>query len=599
MRSRLLLPVLALALLAPCRAGAQEVSARTYLTPGTTVQNGRAFVVNLQITGTQQFDRNPVTPELGSWAQFLGSGNSTSMQMAGGRTTVSLTIQYRFQALREGTFEIPSMEVAAGGRTMTTEPLQITITAGAPPAQEQRDPTQVSEDDLFITATPSKRTVLSGEPLVVEYRIWTRVDVTGYQMTSIPEPEGFWAEELAAGAAPQVEQRLRDGVQYATAVIRRVALVPSGVGERTIEPLGVEAQVRVQRRSRDPFDSFFGGSSLFGTRVPVTVLSEPVTIEVRPLPPGRPEPFSGVVGTLEVDAELDRDSVAANDAVTLTVRVAGVGNVRAVPAPELDLPDDFEVFPPEVSGTNEAGGDGLRGSRTFEYVMIPRAPGNRVIPSIDLGFFDPATGGYRTTSTGDLPLVVTGTAADGPVGGVARGGVTQLRQDIRFIRLGEGALRPVRDALFEGSAFWLFMLLPMVGVGGAAALRKHRDRLEGDVAWARGRRAGRVARKRLAEARRLADGDDPRAFYAEVARALRGFVADKLNMAEAGIRTDRLASTLGDRGVGEGTVRELTECLDFCDRQRFAPPSGDAGERSRFLDSIGSLMGALDKEVRG
>ena len=143
------------------------------------------------------------------------------------------------------------------------------------------------------------------------------------------------------------------------------------------------------------------------------------------------------------------------------------------------------------------------------------------------------------------------------------------------------------------------MILPMVGVGGAAALRRHRDRLEGDVAYARGRRAGRVAKKRLAEARRLADGDDPRAFYAEVARALRGFVADKLNMAEAGIQTMGLARTLADRGVGEATVRELTECLDFCDRQRFAPPSGDAGERSRFVDSVGSLMGALDKEVRG
>ena len=553
----------------PSGANGQAVSARSFLGPSSTVQAGATFVLNLEVTGTQQFDQNPVVPELGAWAQYLGSGNSTSMRMVGGRTSVSITIQYRYQALQEGTFDIPAIPVVAGGQSLRTEPLSLTVTAGAPPAQAAsgRDPNTVSNEDLFVTATPSKTTVLDGEPLVVEYRIWTRVDVTSYQMTSVPEPEGFWAEELQLGGAPEVEQIVRNGQQYASAVIRRLSLVPSGTGSRTLGPLGIEAQVRLQRRSNDPFDRMFGGSALFGGRQAVTVLSEPVTIEVMPLPAGRPEPFSGVVGSLDLVATLDRDTVDSNDAVTLTIVASGQGNLRAVAPPELELPEDFEAFPPEVSGAVVPSGDGLAGSRTFEYVMIPRAPGNRTIPAVTLGYFDPATGAYRTATTGEVPLVVTGTVADGPAS-LARGGITQLREDIRFIRLGSGSLRPLRRTVFEGSAFWLFLLLPMASVAGAAVLRRHRDRLEGDVAWARGRSAGRVARKRLAEAGRLADGDDGKAFYAEVATALRGFVADKLNMAAAGLQTATLQGTLVDRTEPESVAAEVVECLDRRRRAR-------------------------------
>ena len=598
----LLLALLVTAALAcPNRAAGQEIAVRTYLSPGGTVAVGRQFVLNLEVTGSQSLDQDPQLPDLSAFAQYLGSGTSTSMQMSGGRTDVTLTVQYRFRALQEGTFQIGAMSVSAAGRAFATELLQVTVSASPPSGQEapaQTGAGGISPTDLFVTAEASKTRVRDGEPFVVEYRIWTRVDVGSYNLTSVPEPEGFWVEDLAQETQPQVEQIVRDGQQYATAVIRRVALVPTGPGEHTLAPLGVEAQVRVRRRSRDPFEDFFGRSSLFGTSVvPTTVLSNPVVIEVEPLPPGRPEPFSGVVGSLDVSAELDQDTVDANDAVTLTVRFSGQGNVRAVPEPVLRLPTDFEVFPPEVSESTRPSGAGLAGTKTFEYVMIPRAPGARSIPSISMGYWDDAAGAYRTAATGDIPLAVTGVVAEGP-GAVARGGVAELRQDIRFIHLGDGDLRPVDRFLFGSAAFWMFVLLPMAGVAGALGLRRHQDRLEGDVAYARGRRAGRVARKRLAEARRLAGGEDPRAFYAEVARALRGFAADKLNVAEAGMQTAELGAGLAKRGVSQATAAELVGCLEDCDRQRFAPRGDDDERRSGVLERASATMAALDREVR-
>jgi hypothetical protein len=498
------------------------------------------------------------------------------------------------------------LQLVAGGQSLTTEPLRVTVSAqatqGAPSSQGPRgggavgpaDPAQVGADDIFITAEASKTHVVEGEPLVVEYRIWTRVDVTAFNFTNVPEPDGFWVEDVTPQGQPVVEQRTRDGQQFATAVIRRVALVPTGAGERTVDPIVLEAQVRV--RADDPFDRFFGGRSLFGGgTVPAGVVSEPLTITVDPLPPGAPQPFSGVVGQLELTASLDRDSVQANGAVTLTLRASGDGNIRAIPAPTLDLDDDFEVFPPEVSESVRAFGAGLSGEKTFEYVLIPRAPGRREIPAVTMGYLDGATAAYRVASTEALPLVVSGEMTNGPAA-LARGGVAQLRQDIRFIHLG-AAVRPMARPLFDGAAFWIFALLPLAGIAGALGLRRHRDLLEGDVAYARGRRAGRVAKKRLADARRLADGDDPRAFYAEVARAVRGLVADKLNLAEAGLQTAELARHLERRAASPETVAELRACLEHCDRQRFAPPGQDPQERSRFLDRAGRLMTSIDRAL--
>lgn len=590
------LAVLAALMVSASAGSAQDATVRAYLTPGSSVAPGGSFTVNVEVTGTQDVQRDVDLPDLAAFAQFLGSSSQSSVQMVNGRTSVSLTLQYRYQALTEGTHTVPPFEVRAGGEAFRTEPLQLTVAPGATPSPAQNNP--VGPDDLFITAEPSKRTVFVGEPLILEYRIWTLVDVASFGMTRVPEPEGFWLEDVTQPGQPRVEQRSRNNREYTTAVIRRIALVPTGAGERIIEPIGVEAQVRVRSGTLDPFEDFFGRASPFASRtVPTTVLANPVSIDVQPLPPGAPQPFTGIVGTLEVSADLDRDSLASNDAVTLTVRVDGTGNIPAVPAPVLELDGDFEVFPPEVSESFRISGDGLSGSKTFEFVLIPRAPGARSIPPVRFPYYDDAVGEYRVAATDPLELTVSGTALESS-GSLGRGGVAQLREDIRFIRLGPLELRRVGGALLESPGFWLILLLPMAAIGGATVLRRHRDRLEGDLAYARGRRASRVARKRLARARELMGSDDVRAFYAEVARALRGLVADRMNLAEAGLQTAELDEALARTGIDDSSRHELVRCLEECDRQRFAPPSADTAAREAFLERAADIMTRLDRRVR-
>ncbi len=559
----------------------------------------RQFVLNIEISGTRQLDEDPVLPDLSAFAAYLGSGTSTSMQMVNGRTSMSLTIQYRFQATAEGIFEIGPVTVRAGGQDLRTEPLTIRVSV-APGSRSGRRGAgdTVAPEDLFVTATASKQRVYVNEPVIIDYRIFTRVDIEGYNVTRQPGTAGFWVEELTDPQG-RVEQVTRDGLDYTSSVIRRVALFPTSSGIKTLEPLTVETQVRVQRRSRNLFgDPFFGGD-FFDNRVPVVVWSDPVEIEVRPLPAGQPDAFTGLVGRLGVSASIDRISADTNDALTYRIEVSGTGNIRTLPEPALGFPADFEVYPPEVTQRVEPTADGVRGSKIFEYVIVPRAPGRVTIPAVELAYFDAETGAYAIASADPITLTVTGDVVAEPAGsaGRFRAGVDLRRQDIRFIRMAMPVFRPVGGSLFRSAGFWGVLLIPMIVVAGAVAVRRHQDRLRGDVAYARRRRASRLARQRLARAESLRGPDRHREFHAEVGRALQGFLGDKLNVAEAGVIRDEIRSRLTSRGVAPEVVDTYLGCLEDCDRQRFAPTEPDATVMQEMLTRAGQAMVDLDQAL--
>ena len=584
--------VIAASLAAPLDLAAVQLEAHASISPSVVPLNGQ-FTLEVELRGTNRTDVEPSLPDLGSFSRYIGRNSSTSMQMINGATTVSLVIQYRYRAIREGTFEIGAVEVDVGGQVLRTQPVTLTVStsgAAAVGGGAASEPSGVSRDDLFIVAEVGKARVYQNEPIEVSYRLFTRVNVSSYSLVSLGESEGFWVEEVPGPQSPPVEQRVRGGQPYTTAVLRRVVLFPAGPGSKTIESMSVEASVRVRRQSRSIFDDFFGGTS----QVPAVIVSNPVEIEVLPLPEeGRPRSFTGLVGRLGVSASIDRSSVETNDAVTLEVIVEGEGNLRGLEAPVIDFPTDFEVFPPEVSESIDRSGFRVRGSRTYQYVLIPRSPGEKVIPPVEMSYFDAESGLYATSASEPLRLEVTGDAVLVVAGG--RAGVETLREDIRFIQIGPPNLGTLGDSLADASGFWIVALLPLVALLGALGLRRHWDRLEGDVAYARGRRAGRVAKKRLGQARIVMAEGDARAFYAEVERALRGFLADKLNVAEAGFMSDVAEAGLRRRGVPDTATREYLDCLAECDRARFAPPGSSAEEKSGFYDRAAAAMTSVQE----
>ncbi len=596
---RLVLSAAPLLVAAPLMA--QDMGVRAFLSLPEVGLN-RQFVLNVEVTGTQQIESGPNVPDLSDFSTYLGSGTSTSMQIVNGRTTVSVTVQYRFQATKLGTFEIGSVIVGVGGKNLRTEPVTLTVTTGPSPSPGGRpggDVREIAAEDLFVTATPSKRRVYVNEPVIVEYRIFTQVNVDSYSITQRPSRPGFWVEELESSQRPRVEQVVRDGKQYASAVIGRSALFPTSPGSKTIEPLSIQAQVRASRRSSDLFDDIFS-RNLLSSRVPVVIATEPVEIEVVPLPDeGRPASFTGLVGDLDLSASLDKTQATTNEALTYRLQISGEGNLRTLPEPDIAFPNDFEVYPPELSESIDRSGGRVSGSRIYEYVLIPRSPGTRTIPSVEYGYFDPRQGRYAAAASDPIRVTVTGEAVSGPIiGGRGRGAITTLREDIRFIRVAAPKFVRQDQSLMSTPGFWVVLLVPLVALSGAVGVRRHRDRLSGDVAYARGRRASRVAKQRLARARSLLSPNRVREFHAEVGRALQGFLGDKLNIAEAGMIRDIVGADLVRRGVPNEVIEACYGCLDSCDRQRFAPADVTLDDMTALLSRAERAMTGLDRALR-
>jgi hypothetical protein len=595
-------------ILAPSSASAQVrvITANASLGRSDLSLN-QQFILTVEVAGTRELDRDPGFPDVSAFASVLGSATTTSMRMVNGRTTVSLIIQYRMQATSVGSYEIGPVTIWAGGVEVSTMPVPLTISNAPPPSTAARDAAagatgdpEIGPEDLFLTAEVSSREVLQNEPIIVEYRIYSRVNVTSYSVTQLPAAAGFWVEEFELPARPEVQEITRNGQRFVTAVLRKVAMFPTSPGTKTIEPLAIEARVRVQRqRARDTFGDPFRGlldrTAIFESEVPFAAASPSVEVEVLPLPAaGRPSPFSGMVGDLSVTTSLDRDSVAANEAVTMRVEVSGSGNLKGIAPPEIQLPPTIEAFPPETSDRLRTTQRGVTGTRTYEYVLIPRAPGTLTIPGIEVNYYAPDDGAYRTASAAPLELTVSGRASEAALpGSRARGEVEALRSDIRFIEIDTPRFERTRGSPLTSAWFWLVLLGPVGVVGGAAGLRRHQDRLAGDVALARSRRAGRVAKKRLSRARELAAGGDAGAFYSETGRALNGFVADRLNVAAAGMIRDDVRPALKGKGASEATISEYLACVDACDRQRFSPAASDHAERRAFLRRVESAMADL------
>ena len=588
----------AVAVLAAPATGLAQ-SARAFLSQNPVPLNGQ-FVLNVEVSGSR--DADPALPDLSAFAAYLGSGTSTSMQIVNGRMSTTFTIQYRFQATREGTFEIGPVTVPVDGQDLRTDPLTIEV-SGAPAAGaggRGGADGGIAPDDLFVTATLSAEQAYVNQPVVVEYRIFTRVDVEGLTVVRQPGTAGFWVEELAVPQRP-AEQVVRDGVRYASSVVRRAALFPTSAGPKRLDPLVLEAQVRVQRRSRgrdpfgDPFGGFFG-DSLFGRRMPVSVASNALDLDVRPAPPGAPASFSGFVGSLAVSAAVDRTAADTNDALTLRLDISGTGNIRTLPEPRLNLPAAFEVYPPEMREEVEPTADGVRGSRVYEYVIVPREPGRMTIPAVELAYFDVDRGAYAAASSDPITLTVAGDPGPAPAlpGARPRAGVDLQRQDIRFIRIAPPSFRAIGGSLFRSAGFWTVVALPLLALAGAVAVRRHQDRLAGDVAWARSRRASRVARRRLARAESLCAPDRHREFHAEVSRAMQGFLGDKLNVAEAGLIHDHIRTALAARGVETTVIDACLHCLERGDRERFAPTEPDTAAMQAVLAEAGRVMTDLD-----
>ncbi len=565
------------------------------------------FTLEFTISTSGASARNLKLPDLSKFLILSGPNQSTSMQIINGTVTSSQSYSYVLQPREAGKVTIGPATVEVGGNQFRSNAIDMSVTKASgqkkPQAQTQQNETVDIGDNLFIRAVIDRARVYQGEQVLVQFKLYTRLDLADVSIDKLPSMTSFWSEEFPFQPNINWVVEVINGKQYKVGVIRKTALFPTSSGNLEIQPLEMTCKVRIprSRQSKDLFDQFFNDPFFGMARLAdVKIKSNAVKITVLPLPTNPvPESFQGAVGKFSLKADVNKHRSKTNEPITLKAVISGTGNVKILEAPKLKLPSDFEQYDPKVKEEIERTGALINGTKTFEWLIVPRYPGEKKIPAMEFSYFDASQHRYITLKTNEFNVFVEKGSAEAPqsASGISKEDVKLLNQDIRFIKTDAGSFREKNSELIEPTSAVLMTVIPFGAFITLLFYRKKALAEMSDVVSFRSRKALKIAAKKLANAKVLLTANKPDEFYAEVSTAMWQYVSDKLAIDRAELSVDNVTQQLQEKKVSEELTEKIKALLESCEFARFAPGSSSQEEKNKMYEMASSIIVAAEREL--
>ena len=527
----------------------------------------------------------------------------SSYQMINGHTssTSSITYTYIVAATKGGTYTIPAAHVVVDGRKIASKTLTIKVSGsasgGGSNARHQHDEgeevrdmgTRISGSDLFIKVSANKKRVFEQEPILLTYKVYTLLQLSQLR-GDMPDLKSFYTQEVDLPQQKSFSIETVNGRPYRTCTWSQYVMFPQTTGKLQIPGITFEGIVIQQNRNVDPFEAFFNGGSGY-VEVKKKINAPGIDIQVDALPQ-RPTGFSGGVGSFNISAQLDNTETKANDPIKLRVIVSGTGNLKLIKQPVLNLPKDFDKYDPKVTDQTKLTSNGLEGSKIYDFLIVPRHQGQYEIPAVEFTYFDTTTKRYETVKSEAFQINVTkGSGASSVSDFSGQEELQELNKDIRYIKTGDVELHRTNEFFFGSTAYWVVMIVLVLVFITLFVIFRQRAIDNANVTKMRGKKANKVATKRLKMAARLMNDNKPNEFYDEVLRALWGYVGDKLTIPVAQLSHDNISQKLAERGVQQTVIDEFIGAIDECEFERYAP--GDPkGNMNKVYDKA---MQAIEK----
>lgn len=588
----------------------QAEQTRFSMSAPRAVEMGKQF--RLSFTVNDRGTNLKLPPDLNTNFDVLmgpSTGQSTSISSVNGRTTTEINYSYTYilRAKSEGSFEIRPGSIEVGGKIFESNSLKIQVVkAQSQPAQQQGASNQTQNgtqavdlgaDNLFVRVDFSKSNVFRGEQIIATVKLYVNPNITlaGFDEVNLPTYEGFYTQDIEIPQQINLSREVYKDKIYQVGILKKTILFPQQNGKLTIEPFNLSILVQQRVKARSFFDDFF---SNYRT-VKAKITAPETSINVKNLP-AEPANFLGGVGNFNITSNISSESVTTNDAVTLTLKISGTGNIRLVRNPELQLPSDFEIYDPRATDNVNASDNGVSGTKTIEYLFQPRFEGDYKIPAIKFAFFNPATASFVTKSTPEYNLhVEKGTEEQSAtvVSSFRKEDVQLIGKDIRFIKTGNISLKtkgytffgtPGFYAVYAGSLI-LFLLLFVI--------YRKKVKENANIALVRNKKANRIAIKRLKAAAGFMKQNNNEAFHEAILKAFWGYLSDKLGIPVADLNRESAVSGLLNRNVSQNIIDNFGEVIEQCEFAQYAP-SGGSEARGELYKKAESTMSQLEKQIK-
>lgn len=532
--------------------------------------------------------------------------SSYSTQIINGKSTSQSSFSYTYIVIapEEGSFTIGPASITVNGSNYKSNSLQINV---LPPDKESEksqsnqssssssSPTEIRETDAFIRAIVSKNRIYEQEGFMVTFKLYTTLNVVDFGRIEFPEFEGFLVEELDVPSNQQLQMEHYEGRNYYTAVLRKTLLFPQRSGKMTIPSGKLEMVFSVP--SGKKVSSFFGIQEV-NVDVKKPMITNPVTINVNALPSGKPSSFKGAVGSFTFTPSISTQKITTNEPITITLKISGTGNQKLIQNPEVEFPSNFELYDPTIENELTASSNGLNGTRTIEYLVIPRYEGDYSIPPIEFSYFDINTRSYKTLKSPSYSVtVLKGDPSKTTASTYVNQKEVKVEQDIRYIKTGKPKILKT-DNFFVGSwSYWLWYLIPFVLFCVFFVLYRKQMKLNANIALMRNKRANKVAKRRLKQAEGYLKKHDKQSFYNEVLRALWGYFSDKLSIPGANLTRGNIEAELSDYGVDQSLIQQFMTILDTCEFARYAPVESTA-EMNEIYQKTTEAIGKMENILK-
>ena len=529
------------------------------------------------------------------------TSSESSFQMVNGHTSSSSSITYTYTlyAAKSGVYNIPAAHARVGGKQISSRPAKVTVVGSAQgrgnnsPKMHEDDNYQphmkaagsaISGRDLFIKVSANKKKVYEQEPILLTYKVYTLVDLTQLE-GKMPELTGFHTQEIPLPQQKSFHIERVNGKPYRTVTWSQYVMYPQMTGKMEIPSITFKGIVVQQNRSVDPFEAFFNGGSGY-VEVKRNIVAPSIKIDVLPLP-HKPANFSGGVGKFNISAQLNKNELKAGDPLSLRIVVGGIGNLKLIKQPVVNFPKDWDKYDPKVTDKTKLTSNGLEGNMIYDILAVPRNQGHYTIPPVELTYYDTSLNQYKTIKTQSFEIEVA--KGDGSRSSVVDYSKDQPK-DIKDIKKGDAELHSVDNFFFGSVGYMMSLLIPFVAFVALLVIFRKRAIDNADLVKMKGKKANKIATKRLRQANKLMLAGKSNEFYDEVLRALWGYVGDKLNMPAEKLSRENISEKLQSHNVDDNTISKFLSAIDDCEMMRFAPGDPEGNMNKTFESAMTAIM---------
>ena len=531
---------------------------------------------NLRVDFKMNKDGDNFTPPSFKGFTVVGGPNqSVSNMWVNGKRTFSKTYSYFLSPIKKGSLTIGQATIEIENNIYKTLPVKISVSESVTVSKDPNDPSYVVNENLHLAAEISNSSPYLNEGISIVYKLYysPQINVTNVGEIETPEFENFWSQNIKIPRL-QIERGSFKGDNYNFVTWKKTVLYPQKSGKLEILPLSLDVSVDVPTNRRD-----FFGNRIYN-QVSKKVTAGKRSINVKALPVNAPESFNGAVGKFEIKLNTNKTELNASESLQATVKISGNGNLKLFSPPSIQVPSSLEKYDPEYNEKVSTSLVGMKGFISNTYTLVPQFQGKYPINSVEFTFFNPQLNKYESINSDEIiinvlegPMSLDESNTNIPNTETTKNILPSINQ-FKFIKTESDFVKINSKPFIYSISFYSILIFPILLILILLIFFKSKNISSSKLKESKSRRANKLAKKYLSDARKNLDNKD--VFYIALEKALHNFLKSKFSIETFDYSKEKIYNLLLRKEIEKESLELFIKLIENCEFARFTPASNVA-----------------------